>query len=85
MEQFITTFFSNPSSVMLTVSWTVTLSKHPVEQLQVNSLPGGGAGVTKHRIVRFDPRTYSITSISLLVSFLGGSASILTANAMIHK
>ena len=58
-----TTQFSTPPSV---ISKLITLifcvisksAKHPVEQLQLNSLSGGGGGSTKHDRLRLVPATY---------------------------
>jgi len=77
-EQFNTVLFSILSSEILIVCCIVTLLfKHSVEQFQLNSLLGGGAGVTTQLTVRTDPRTYVIVLL-----LLGGSLTMLTVNAI---
>ena len=54
-EQFNSPLSVTSNSVILTDCSISISTKHPVEQLQLNSLSDGGVGVTIHVKVRLDP------------------------------
>ena len=74
-EQFNSPLSVTSNSVTLTDCSISTSTKHPVEQLQLNSILDGGIGVTTHVKVRSDP-----IGKSKILSFLmtGGSVAIVT-------
>ena len=78
-EQFITPLSISSSAVTLMVCSICISAKHPVEQLQLNSLTDGGRGVTEQFKMRSVPAKYSKALVDPGMGLPRGSATTLTA------
>ena len=77
-EQFITPLSISSSAVTLMVCSICISAKHPVEQLQLNSLSDGGEGKTEQFRVRAVPTKYSKALVDPGTGLPSGSGTTLT-------